>query len=112
MEAGCRESSMARANTVHAVIVVSSCFGTEHDHDVIYPELARPSMGEFSTTLPAASLEFCPTGDLWNYFVCGTYKLDEPPNSVGVGGMGGVNSNKQTRVGKCLLFQAGQDGRL
>jgi hypothetical protein len=62
------------------------------------------------TDWPACSVEFCPRPGEERIFACGTYKLDTPP-------AGGIDCSepvseqqvnvphKQTRRGKCLIYE-------
>jgi hypothetical protein len=55
----------------------------------------------FDTSWPSDSVEFCPN-DPRSIFVCGTYKLDQPPDEV--------ETRKQHRRGKCLVFEVVSSG--
>ncbi|KAG8835961.1 hypothetical protein FRC17_010930 [Serendipita sp. 399] len=68
----------------------------------------------FDTNLPADSVEFCPSLGYQEYFVCGTYQLQQEagstqPNAAandeGVKDVDGDKGSKaQTRFGRCILL--------
>lgn len=58
----------------------------------------------FDTDWPSDSVEFCPNNPR-SVFVCGTYKLDEPPEDPLTSSEVQVESRKQHRRGKCLVFE-------
>jgi diphthamide biosynthesis protein 7 len=71
----------------------------------------------FDTIWPSDSVEFCPDNPR-NIFVCGTYKLDQPPEAVESPLDETENANstplehkKQHRRGKCLVFEVGSRHR-
>lgn len=58
----------------------------------------------FDTEWPADSVEFCPS-TARSVFVCGTYKLDDPQEDSSTSPEVQVESQKQRRRGKCLVFE-------
>ena len=53
------------------------------------------------TVYPADSLEFCPSENALDIFVCGTYKLEDVDKTT----TAQRTINHQSRRGQCLVFQ-------
>lgn len=73
-------------------------------------------MTGFDTVWPADSAEFCPHPLAQDFFVCGTYKLEQSSETTALGTESDeqhvpqpVSKIPQTRRGKCLLFRAQDD---
>ncbi|KDQ63752.1 hypothetical protein JAAARDRAFT_29786 [Jaapia argillacea MUCL 33604] len=70
-------------------------------------------MKGFDTVYPADSVEFCPGSGSESIFVCGTYKLEESPDSSShqgeEPGLSPATPRTQRRLGKCLVFETKQD---
>ncbi|KAF8973930.1 WD-40 repeat-containing protein [Flammula alnicola] len=71
-------------------------------------------MATFDTVLPADSLEFCPTANFQDIFVCGTYKLVDQQQSseleaIPISEAESSSRVTQTRRGHCLVFQVTPD---
>ncbi|EDR15594.1 uncharacterized protein LACBIDRAFT_228424 [Laccaria bicolor S238N-H82] len=58
-------------------------------------------MTPYDTVYPADSLEFCPSENASDIFVCGTYKLEDVDKTT----TGQPTINYQSRRGQCLVFQ-------
>jgi diphthamide biosynthesis protein 7 len=58
-------------------------------------------MTAYDTVYPADSLEFCPSENALDIFVCGTYKLEDVDKTTTAQQM----INHQSRRGQCLIFQ-------
>jgi diphthamide biosynthesis protein 7 len=72
------------------------------------------------TVWPADSIEFCPHESASDIFVCGTYRLEQPPADsdaqVHTALHGGqvdfeptIRKQSQVRRGKCLVLQVTED---
>ncbi|KAG8875452.1 hypothetical protein FRC20_003866 [Serendipita sp. 405] len=72
----------------------------------------------FDTNLPADSVEFCPSPGHWEYFVCGTYQLQQETTTTETTGEqeaertdnGVKRPTAQTRIGQCMLMRASPSG--